>query len=414
MTLHRALALFLLLAPSSGCDAAPGCDPCVDAAPVSDVPVADASAPDDAAHPLDAGTDAFAEADAFVADAATDDAGAGPERWHVETVATGVGPADLVPSLALEGDAAAIGWFDGALRRGRVALRGADGWSTETVEDVAFSGVSTNVAFDASGGVRAAFHRLSGPNLVYAERDEAGSWALTTLFPDQALGFNARARGVGDVMHVVAMNDSAPRGVTYVRGDGTDWSREAAYLHGATGEGGTMPVGIAVVGDRVYSLLIREVVSLSLAQAILAERAPDGTWTSEVVDEHVFAAVGYAGLAVGPDGGVHVCLNDDAAGFVVASRDAAGDWTRETLDASTVQQPCALGVGGDGRVHLVHSLSSLLHRVSDGASWSPDVRIDASVEAPIDVRLDASDRPHVAYLVRTGTHGDVRYAWLGP
>ena len=415
MVRTRTTALLLLglmlgcSSPDPGVDAA-GVDAAsvdaasrVDASESGDDAGVDAHVGVDAAEPQDAGVDAASEIDAALP----------PPTWHVETVAR-TGAPDFSVSLAVAGGSRAIGWFDAADDRGHVAHRSASGWSSEIVEDADFTGYAMNVALDTSGRTRVVYHRALGYDLVYGTRDDAGDWTLTPVRPARALGWLVRAMLVDDVFHTVSMTSDAPQGVAYVVGSGTTWTEELAYEHVGSPAGGTGPQGIAVHEGRVLALLIHE-PSGSTSDALLAVRALDGTWTNELVHSGVMAATGMTGLAVDAAGEPHFCFDSWDDQLIYVER-VAGEWRSETIDAAPRDYHCAIAADSAGRVHLAYNGGMGVHYlVRDAEAWSPAVRVDDTPGAglPIDLRLDESELPHLAYAIWSPGESTLRYAWLG-
>ena len=236
-------------------------------------------------------------------------------------------------------------------------------WVLEHVAFMDDVGSHTSMAVDSEGDIHIAYYHSPNLELWYATRDaDGGLWTNEVVDPGWQVGTQtAMVIDADDGVHI-AYRDAINGGLGYAyKPAGGTWSTELASVDN-NGVGADIDVddnGVVHIshlrGNRVPYYTYGNL----------------GDWTTEQAGTGPVGAHGAneeTGIAVAPDGTVHLCIGGEilngTSGALTARRlyygyrSAIGAWTRQTLegegDGLYAGSYCDIELDDTGAVHIAH------------------------------------------------------------
>ncbi len=271
------------------------------------------------------------------------------------------------------------------------------------------------------GGDRAAVIGCDGNGDVWATVSQVG---LSDLLPALTTAWSAPitlSKSPGDAglptvttdaegrLHALWSESPAGGGpgtvLTYVRGDGVNWSAPAVVLRSPEGKAES-PSLVADAGGMLHAVWSGGYTGEILySQAFIRDAASSSGWSSPKPLPSPRAVGGWPDLAVDASGSLQavyaVPLNEDRGVYYTRSDDQGVTWITpsKVFDAATAEWAMArqtsLAVDGKGRLHVVWVRAALPEdnsplgvyyaRSDDGLSWS----------AALEIAGGAADRPQI-------------------
>ncbi len=304
------------------------------------------------------------------------------------------------------------------------ARRQADGWLVEAVDEW-YSGAGAAIALNELGEPCVTYGRgnpsIEDVVLTFAVRKAAG-WLtepVDLMAHDTPTALNIGADGA---LHVAYCDDTSPYGLRYALKVASGWSPMTAEPGPSSG----FDISMLLDAEGQPRICHWEGITGGSAHELLTSWN-GSTWESETLDAVGNCNVLGSGIALGPDGALHVTWQSHLCGVPGAlryARQTAAGWDVSTIHAgfSEYSAGCSIAVDQAGGPHVIYGTvgqiagggSQLRYAYQDEAgAWVHELIDGAGDCGEINaVALDRLGYLHVAYFAGDGftQTGEVRYA----